>query len=323
MKQKLYIFGVVTALVVFAGTIFKINHLAGAGKLLTVGFVTMILLYLPVAFRNNYRAEGTKQNLPLYIVSWITCFVVFTAMLFKIMHWPLAGIMMTIALPFPYVVFLPVFLIITGRNKNFSLYNTVFVLMLLMLNSVFAGLLSLNVTRNRVNDSFNLSGNYAGVELVLDRLSAKVPDNPVVKDINKVLVTVDTYMDLIMKKENISTEQWKKNPETILKPDVKGIAAKALLDSGDIPEGAELLKDLKKLISSMEVTPGYSELAKEAPQIFDIVSPSGNEADWYSWKFKDNSLSWVLIYLDGLETNLNMIKATAVGHSDSTPHGAF
>lgn len=311
MKQKLYFIGVITAMIIFAGTIFKINHLAGAGKLLTVGFVTMVLLYLPMAFRNNYRAEGTKQNLVLYIISWITCLVVFTAMLFKIMHWPIAGILMTIALPFPYVVFLPVFLIITGRNKNFSIYNTVFVLMLLMLNSVFAGLLSLNVTRNRINDSFNLSQNYAGTELVLDKLSGKTPDNTVVKEINEVLGTIDKYQDLIMKKENITPEQWNKNPETILKPDVKGAAAKALLDSGDLPEGAELLKGLKKLIMSMEVTPGYAELAKEAPQIFDIVSPTGNEADWYSWKFKENNLAWVLIYLDGLETNLKMIKATA------------
>ena len=323
MKQKLYIFGLVTALVILAGTIFKINHLAGAGKLLTVGFVAMVLLYLPLAFRNNYKAEGTKQNLLLYIVSWITCFVVFTAMLFKIMHWPFAGIMMTIALPFPYFVFLPVFLIITGRNKNFSLYNTVFVLMLLMLNSVFAGLLSLNVSRNRVNDSFNLSGNYTGVELFLDKLSAKSPDTPLVKEISDVIGTVDKYRDLIKKQENISPEQWKKTPETILRPDIKGAAAKALLDSGDIPEGAELLKGLKRLITTMEFTPGYSELAKEAPQIFDIVSPTGNEADWYSWKFKENNLAWVLIYLDGLETNLKMIKAMVVGLSDSAPHGAF
>ncbi|HBC79302.1 MAG TPA: hypothetical protein DEO60_13815 [Bacteroidales bacterium] len=310
MKQKLYILGLVTAIIILAGTIFKINHLAGAGKLLTVGFVMLILLFLPLAFRNIYRAEGTTKNMLLYIVSWITCFIVFTAMLFKIMHWPFAGIMMTIAIPFPYIVFLPVFLIITGRNKNFSIYNTVFVLMLLMLNSVFAGLLSLNVTRNRVNDSFNLSGNYTAAELVLDKIPSKSPDNPVVREINMVLSTVEKYRKLIMDHENISAGQWGKSPETILKPDIKGVAAKALLDSGDIPEGAELLKGLKKLITLLEFTPGYSELAKEAPRIFDIVSPNGNEADWYSWKFKENNLSWVLIYLDGLETNLKMIKAT-------------
>lgn len=310
MKQKIYIFGVITVLVIFAGTIFKINHFAGAGKLLTVSMVTLVLLFLPVALINHYKAEGTRQNLPLYIVTWLTCFVVFLAMLFKIMHWPYAGILMTIALPFPYVVFLPVFLIVTARNKNFSIYNTVFVLMLLVINSVFSGLLSLNVTRNRIDDSFNLSGNYIKVETILNKFTEQIPDNPVVQSINEVLSTVDTYQEIIMKQENISPEKWKNNPETILKPDLKGLAAKALINSGDNPEGTKLLSGLKNLVKSMEITPGYAELAKEAPLIFDIVSPTGNEADWYSWKFNDNNLAWVLIYLDGLEANLKIIKAT-------------
>ena len=310
MKQKIYIFGVIIALVIFAGTIFKINHFAGAGILLTVGLVTLVLLFLPVALINHYKAEGSRQNLPLYIVTWLTCFVVFLAMLFKIMHWPYAGILMTIALPFPYIVFLPVFLIVTARNKNFSIYNTVFVLMLLVINSVFSGLLSLNVTRNRIDDSFNLSRDYTRYEAILNLIPDKMPDNPVIKDINEILRTVDNYREIIMKQEHISREQWNNNPETILKPDSKGIAARALLDSGDRPEGTKLLNDLKNLVKNMEITPGYAELAKQAPLIFDIVSPTGREEDWYSWKFNDNNLSWVLIYLDGLETNLKMIRAT-------------
>jgi hypothetical protein len=43
-----------------------------------------------------------------------------------------------------------------------------------------------------------------------------------------------------------------------------------------------------------------------------MVSPSGSPLDWCSWKFNDNNLAWVLIYLDGLETNLKIIKAN--GH---------
>lgn len=308
MKQKIYIFGVSTALVIFAGTIFKINHFAGAGKLLAVGILTLVLLFLPVALVNHYKAEGNRQNLPLYIVTWLTCFIVFLAMLFKIMHWPYAGILMTIALPFPYVVFLPVFLMVTARNKNFSIYHTVFVLMLLVINSVFSGLLSLNVTRTRIDDSFNLSGNYIKAETILNKFPEQIPDNPVVQSINEVLSTVDTYQEIIMKQENISPEKWKNNPETILKPDSKGLAARALINSGDRPEGTRLLSGLKNIVKIMEITPGYAELAKEAPQIFDIVSPTGNEADWYSWKFSDNNLAWVLIYLDGLETNLKIIK---------------
>ena len=310
MKQKIYIFGVITTFLIFAGIVLKINHLAGAGRTMTIGFVTMVILFLPIALRNNFKSEGTRQNLLLYIVTWITCFVVFTAALFKIMHWPFAGTLMTIALPFPYVVFLPVFLAVTAKNKNFSIYNTVFVLMLLVINSVFSGLLSLNVTRNRIDDSFNLSGNYIKVETVLDKFPEQIPDNQVIQSINEVLSTVDSYQEIIMKQENISPGQWKNNPQTIHNPDTKGLAARALINSGENPEGTKLLSGLKNLVKSMEITPGYAELAKKTPQIFDILSPTGNDADWYSWKFKDNNLAWVLIYLDGLETNLKMIRAS-------------
>lgn len=143
MKQKIYLFGIITALVIFTGTIFKMNHYPGAGILLTIGLITLVLLFLPVALVNNYKGEGSADKLPLYIVTWLTCFLIFTAMLFKIQHWPLAGVLLTIAIPFPYIVFLPVFLIITSRNKNFNIYNTISVLFLLALNSVITAFLAI------------------------------------------------------------------------------------------------------------------------------------------------------------------------------------
>jgi hypothetical protein len=143
MKQKIYILGVITAMIVFTGTIFKINHYAGAGILLIIGISSLVLLFLPLALENNYRVAENRKNLLIYIITYNTCFVVFTSMLFKLLHWPHAGTILTIAIPFPYVVFLPVFIIITSKDKNFNIYNTVFVLILLALNSVLSGLLAL------------------------------------------------------------------------------------------------------------------------------------------------------------------------------------
>jgi hypothetical protein len=40
--------------------------------------------------------------------------------LFKIMHWPGAGIFLMVALPFPFLVFLPVYLYVTSRLCMFS-----------------------------------------------------------------------------------------------------------------------------------------------------------------------------------------------------------
>jgi hypothetical protein len=308
MKQKIYIFGVVTVLIVFAGTIFKVNHWAGAGILLTVGLANLILLFLPAALINHYKAEENRQNLSLYIVTWLTCFVVFTAMLFKIMHWPYAGIFLTVALPFPYVVFLPVFLGVTSKNKNFNIYNTVFVLLLLVLNSVFSALLSLNVTKVRIDDSYNLSRNYNKLETALSHLPLENPQSPVSMRIDEVLKIVNEYQDLILKQEGISVEQWKNDPGNLLRPDSKRVAVQALLNAGESPVGTKLANGLKGLISVMENTQGYEGIAKVVPAIFDLEDPAGFKQNWAIWKFNDNSLAWVLIYLDGLEANLLMIK---------------
>jgi hypothetical protein len=311
MKQKIYILGLITVLIVFTGLVFKINHFAGAGVLLSTGIGIFVVIFMPIALRNHFKAEGTRQNLPLYIVTWLTCFVVFTGMLFKIMHWPHAGTMLLVALPFPYVVFLPVFLTVTSKNKNFSIYNTVFVLMLLVFNSVFTTLLGLNVTKNRIDDSYNLSRNYQNFEDALSQLPENTPEPSLNLKIDEALKMINEYQEIILKHENMTVEQWQKKPESLQMPDTRGRSAQALIKAGDTSVGTKLFICLKALTKEMGNTPGYEDLAKLSPVIFDLEVPSGNDEEWSKWKFSDNNLSWVLIYLDGLETNLKMIKATA------------
>ena len=212
MKQKLYILGVITAMIISTGAILKVNHLAGAAILLTTGTLILVLLFLPLALINNYKAEGSSQNRLLYIVTWITCFVVFTAMLYKIMHWPHAGIALLIALPFPYIVFLPVFLMVTSKNKNFNIYNTVFVLILLALNSVFSALLALNVSKYTVNDSYNISRDYCKAKATVVHLPINVNESAVNVKIDEIIKITNDYQDLILKHEGMTREQWENNP---------------------------------------------------------------------------------------------------------------
>jgi hypothetical protein len=287
------------------------NHFAGAGILLSTGIGIFVVIFIPIALRNHFKAEGTIQNLPLYIVTWLTCFVVFTGMLFKIMHWPHAGTMLLVALPFPYLVFLPVFLIVTSRNKNFSIYNTVFVLMLLVFTSVFTTLLGLNVTKNRIDDSYNLSRNYQNFENALNQVPEKGLESTLYLKLDEALKMVNEYQDIILKHENMTAEQWKMNPESLQMPGTMGRSAQALVKAGDPTAGTKLFICLKALTKEMGNTPGYEDLYRLSPVIFDLEVPSGDDEEWSNWKFNNNNLSWVLIYLDGLKTNLKIIKATA------------
>lgn len=307
MKQKIYILGLVTTIIAFTGTIFKINHWPAAGILIMAGLLLLVWVFLPIALINNYKAEGNRQNRILYITTWITCFVIFTAMLFKIQHWPYAGIMLTIGIPFPFVVFLPVFLIVTSRNRNFNIYNTVFVLFLLVVQSVFSTLLALNVSLSRINDSYELAGNYSSEVKALSLLPANENQLPVAVKIDEVLKILDEYQVLILKEEKVTPEQWRQKPGNLWRPDSRQTAAQAL----GMTAGERLEQGLKAIVTELGNTPGCEYLAKAAPAIFDLEQ-SGRDPSWSIRNITDNNLTWVLTYLDGVRANLMMIK-TSVG----------
>jgi hypothetical protein len=314
MKQKIYILGVITTIIISTGAILKVNHWPGAAILLVTGTLILVLLFLPAALINNYKAEGSSQNKLLYIVTFITCFVVFTAMLYKIMHWPYAGIGLLIAIPFPYIVFLPVFLKVTSKNKNFNIYNTVFVLLLLALNSVFSALLALNVSRETVVDSYNISRNYCKAEAFMAHLPINVNKSAVNVKIDEIIKITNNYQDLILKHEGMTLEQWEKNPGNLLRPESPNIAAGVLSDNGEIPAGVRLEKALSELVALMKQTKGYEETASALPAIIGLRQEKDEDP---AWTFSGTNiiipLSWVLIYLDGLEANLLMIKASQSG----------
>ena len=154
---------------------------------------------------------------------------------------------MIIAIPFPYVVFLPVFLFVTSKNKNFSIYNTVFVLLLLCVNSVFSALLGLNITRNRIDDSFNLSHSYNKFEIALSQLPETAPASSLNLKIDEALKIVEEYRGIILKDEEMTLEQWQNNPGDLVMPDSKGRSAVALIKAGDSPSGTKLFASLKAL----------------------------------------------------------------------------
>ena len=144
MKTKIYITGLITTSLVFLGVIFKILHWPGASILLTAGILMLLILFLPAALHSSYKGEGRRESLTLYVIIYITCLMSFVSMLFKIQHWPGAGLLLIVAIPFPFVVFLPVYLYITGKNENHNIYNTVAVLFLLVIFSSFTALLAVN-----------------------------------------------------------------------------------------------------------------------------------------------------------------------------------
>lgn len=310
MKQKIYILGLITLLVVLLGLIFKINHWPAAGIMISAGMIIFVLVFLPLALTDHYKAEGSRINLPLYIVTYLTSLIVFSSMLFKIMHWPGAGILLIISLPLPYVVFLPVYLSVTSKIRNFNIYNTVFILMLLVFISVFSSLLALNVSKNRIDDSYYLSGSYNNAEALI----ADIPGGNLYSGLNlkidEALQIINDYQEIILNSEGLTKEKWESDAGSLARPDSRGRAANILLMAGEESSGERLYRSLGSVIAEMENIPACKELSAAAPAIFNLEESVGIEENGLYRMFADNSLSWSLIYLDGLGTNLKMIRAT-------------
>lgn len=310
MKQKIYILGLITTAIIIIGALLKINHWPGGGQLLILGIVMLVLVFLPLALRNHYMTEGNNKNLALYIVTWLTCFVVFGGMLFKVMHWPGAGKALMVALPFPYVVFLPVFLALTAKDKNFNINNTVAVLVLLAGVSVFSALLALNVSKERIDDSMQLSRSYNRLEMALNEIPSPSVQTPVVQKIDDLLKIVDEYQSLIFASRKMTEEMWNDDPWSLQRPEAADIGSRSLVTGGKDPSpDLRLQTGLKSLISDLQSTPGYEDLAKAAPAIFDYRETPDDPNGWTMGKFFVSPGIWSLTYLDGLETNLKLLRA--------------
>lgn len=310
MKQKIYTLGLITTAIIIIGAFLKLMHWPGGGYLLILGIVMLAIAFIPLALINHYRTAGEKKNLSLYVVTWLTCFVVFGGMLFKVMHWPGAGIALLVALPFPYVVFLPVFLVVTSRDKNFSISNTVAVLFLLAGVSVFSALLALNVSKEQIDDSLSLSRSYNRLETALDEIPAPAVRVPAVYKIDELLSIINDYQDRMFSSEGMTEQKWIEDPMSYPGPEKTSIANKTLYIPGKNPTyDTRLQTGLGDLVSELRKSAADEEIASKIPLIFDFHETPRDSLGWTHGMFVVIPRAWSLIYLDGLEANLKLLKA--------------
>jgi hypothetical protein len=139
MKKLIYISGIIAAIVLTIGTSFKIQHWPGAGILLMISITFFTLFFVPAALLNNYQHE--KKNAYLYISIFLTLLFSFAAALFKIQHWPGAGILVVIALIAPFVIFLPAYIAYYNKLNNKEITSFIAVLFLLVFVAVMDALM--------------------------------------------------------------------------------------------------------------------------------------------------------------------------------------
>jgi hypothetical protein len=318
MKKLQYIYGILTVILVLAGVIFKVNHWPGASILLMLGIGSLLFIFLPSALFDNYKHEGNSKNLSLYIVGYLTAFVVLGGALFKILHWPGAGIFLMIALPFPFVVFLPVYLYVTSKIENFDLTKTVFVLFMMAHLSVFSALLALNVSKTALDSSMVLEQGFVKMQTGLVELAGLNPiqENNLKKSAGLLISSIDACENAIFQEINTSAEAINKDPYRIPGMDSQnaGWSSPGFGEPGT--RGDQMIQSMKAFkqeLAANNVTNPLKNLADQllCPEAYSEEVWNETSLNW-EVNIRNQHLPWVLDYLEGLKRSVYILQSEAM-----------
>lgn len=142
MKTTMKITGNVSLALIAIGTAFKIFHWPGASPILIFGFTMLCFIFFPAAVYLNYTYKK-EQKKPLLNASILVGGIVFmVGVLFKLMHWPGAALLLLAGWSIILCVFLPILLFIkikeaeTKREKGIYFLG-VFALTIFEISTMF------------------------------------------------------------------------------------------------------------------------------------------------------------------------------------------
>ncbi|MFO7620759.1 MAG: hypothetical protein R6W81_05770 [Bacteroidales bacterium] len=118
MKKTMKISGVAGTIMLSLSALLKILHIPPAGALLTLGAITLALLFLPSALVVLWKETHNTRKLFLFIITFLAGSSWIVGILFKIQHWPGAALLITLSLATVLLLLIPILLISKLREKE-------------------------------------------------------------------------------------------------------------------------------------------------------------------------------------------------------------
>lgn len=132
MKNFTYVFGLSSAILTILGSLFKRMHWPGAGIMIAVGMVLIVLVFLPLYFISSHKEQPERKN-PVYaIVGYLTIALLLAGATFKIQHWPGAGYLIYTAIGFILIGFIPLYVVNVFQRSGSEKVKSPYIVMLLV-----------------------------------------------------------------------------------------------------------------------------------------------------------------------------------------------
>lgn len=120
--------GVAGTIMLGFAALFKIQHWFGAGIMLSLGALILAFIFLPSALGVLWKETHSSKRIILFISTFLTGLLFIFGVLFKIQHWPGAGIVLTMATISGLFFFIPSLLASKLREEETKSMKWVYIL---------------------------------------------------------------------------------------------------------------------------------------------------------------------------------------------------
>lgn len=124
MKKIMLVTGGVSSALLFVGLVFKFMHWPGAGIILVLGVTILSLIFLPLMFTLKIKEQQHAKDKVIIGIGTFSAILISLGILFKVMHWPGANVMVSSAFLILVLFFLPIYYFTGIRNPETKI-NTV------------------------------------------------------------------------------------------------------------------------------------------------------------------------------------------------------
>lgn len=108
MKTFMKVFGALAPTLMALAALFKIQHWPGASIMLTLGFFFLCFFFLPSSvYVLHTENKSSKKHLLMHLSGLFSSIILLLGILFKVMHWPGASLMIFLGSVLAALVFLP------------------------------------------------------------------------------------------------------------------------------------------------------------------------------------------------------------------------
>lgn len=139
MKNTMKISGIAGTVMLGFAAVFKILHFPGSSVLMTLGALSLALIFMPSALVVLWKETHSGKRLFLFISAFLTGSTFILGILFKTNHWPAAGLLISFSVLSAILLFLPSLLLSklseNGNIRKRPVYILGFISMIIYLGS--------------------------------------------------------------------------------------------------------------------------------------------------------------------------------------------